>query len=134
MGLGPLVPSFILSPSIHTSSSPASSRSDRPQKKKTAEAITRSPPVCILDGGADWPYLPDVPVLSTYASHPTPYNKILDFTTTKRGTYPLYAANTREGLGSPDPIETPEIEILIGVYDSFHSVYIADVFDGTNTE
>ena len=46
----------------------------------------------------------------------------------------MYAANIKEGLGSSDPIETPEIEILIGVYNSFHSVYIADVFDGTNTE
>lgn len=46
----------------------------------------------------------------------------------------VYETIQEEGIGSPDLPETPEIEIPVAVYNSVHSVHIADDYDDTDTE
>ena len=46
----------------------------------------------------------------------------------------VYETIQEEGLGSSDPGEEPEIEIPVAVYNSVHSVHIADDSDGVEVE
>ena len=46
----------------------------------------------------------------------------------------VYETIQEEGLGSSGPGEEPEIEIPVAVYNSVHSVHIANDSDGVEVE
>ena len=46
----------------------------------------------------------------------------------------VYETIQEEVLGSSDPVEAPAVEIPVAVYNSVHSVHIADDSDGTDME